>query len=127
MPTSSHEGPAAETATGAALLSAGISRAVVGLFSEHTGRGPTKARTTIDAELIVVLLHDSMTHAEKTLVRAGRPAEVLQMRRTFQETMRPSLVEAVEGLTDRTVVSFMSANDIDPDAAAEIFVMDRAV
>ena len=40
--------------------------------------------------------------------------------------MRPSLVEAVEGLTERTVVTFMSANDIDPDAAAEIFVMDRA-
>ena len=100
---------------------------MVGLFSEHTGRGPTRARTTIDGELIVVLLHDSMTHAEKTLVRDGRSAEVLQMRRTFQETMRPSLVAAVEGLTDRTVVSFMSANDVDPDAAAEIFVMDRAV
>ena len=128
MPTSSHDGHAAgDVLHGRGALSAGISRAVVRLFSEHTGRGPTKARTTIDGELIVVLLHDSMTHAEKTLVRAGRPAEVLQMRRTFQETMRPSLIEAVEGLTDRTVVSFMSANDVDPDAAAEIFVMDRAV
>jgi hypothetical protein len=29
---------------------------------------------TIDGELIVVLLHDSMTHAEKTLVHAGRHA-----------------------------------------------------
>ena len=125
MPTSSHEGPAAGDGRGA--LSAGISRAVVRLFSEHTGRGPTKARTTIDAELIVVLLHDSMTHAEKTLAQAGKHAEVLQIRRTFQETMRPSLIEAVEGLTDRTVVSFMSANDVDPDAAAEIFVIDRAV
>jgi uncharacterized protein YbcI len=128
MPTSSHEGPAAEDGRhGRGLLGAGISRAVVGLFSEHTGRGPTKARTTIDGELIVVLLHDGMTHAEKSLVRAGRHAEVLLMRRTFQETMRPSLIEAVERLTDRTVMSFMSANDVDPDAAAEIFVMDRAV
>ena len=74
-----------------------------------------------------MLLHDSMTHAEQTLVQAGKQAEVLQIRRTFQETMRPSLVEAVEGLTERNVVTFMSANDIDPDAAAEIFVMDRAV
>jgi len=127
MPTSSHEGPAAEDRHGRGLLSAGISRAVVGLFSQHTGRGPTKARTTIDGELIVVLLHNSMTHAERSLVDAGRHAEVLQMRRTFQETMRESLVTAVEELTDRTVVSFMSANDIDPDAAAEIFVMDRPV
>jgi uncharacterized protein YbcI len=127
MPTSSHEGSVRGGGDGRGLLSAGISRAVVGLFSQHTGRGPTKARTTIDGELIVVLLHESMTHAEKTLVQAGRHAEVLQMRRTFQETMRPSLVAAVEGLTDRRVVSFMSANDIDPDAAAEIFVMDRPV
>jgi uncharacterized protein YbcI len=125
MPTSSHQGSAAENGRG--RLSADITRAVVRLFSDHTGRGPTKARTTIDAELIVVLLHESMTHAEKTLVEAGKHAEVLQIRRTFQETMRPSLVEAVEGLTERTVVSFMSANDIDPDAAAEVFVMDRAV
>jgi hypothetical protein len=31
------------------------------------------------------------------------------------------------GNDDRTVVSFMSANDVEPDAAAEIFVLDRAV
>jgi len=127
MPTSSHEGPGAENGQGRGLLSADISRAVVGLFSQHTGRGPTKARTTIDGELIVVLLHESMTHGEKSLVKAGKHAEGLQMRRTFQGSMRPSLVAAVEGLTGRTVMSFMSANDIDPDAAAEIFVMDRAI
>jgi uncharacterized protein YbcI len=73
-----------------------------------------------------VLLHDTMTRAEKTLVQAGKDNEVLRIRRTFQETMRPDLVNAVEGLTERTVVSFMSSNAIDPDAAAEIFVMDRA-
>jgi uncharacterized protein YbcI len=122
MPTSSHQGSA-----GHGRLAADISRAVVRLFSEQTGRGPTKCRTTIDAELIVVLLHDSMTHAERTLVQAGKHDDVLRIRRTFQETMRPSLVEAVEGLTERSVVSFMSANAIDPDAAAEIFVMDRTV
>src|SRR3954453_10966390 len=125
MPTSSHVG--SMDTHGRGPVSAAISRAVVRLFSDHTGRGPTKARTTIDGDLVVVLLHDSMTHAEKTLVQAGKHAEVLQIRRTFQETMRPSLVEAVEGLTERTVVTFMSPNDIEPDAAAEIFVLDRAV
>jgi uncharacterized protein YbcI len=125
MPTSSPVG--SMDAHGRGPVSAAISRAVVRLFSDHTGRGPTKARTTIDGELVVVLLHDSMTHAEKTLVQAGKHAEVLQIRRTFQETMRPSLIDAVEDLTERTVVTFMSANDIEPDAAAEIFVLDRAV
>ena len=108
-------------------LSADISSAVVRLFSKHTGRGPTKARTTLDAELVVVLLQNNMTKGEKSLVHAGKAAEVLQIRRTFQETMRPELVEAVERLTKRNVVSFMSANDVAPDAAAEIFLLDRAI
>ncbi len=125
MPTSSNDGSV--VGDGRGRLGASISRAVVRLFSEHTGRGPTKARTTIDANLIVVLMHDSMTHAEQTLARAGKEEEVLRIRRNFQETMQPSLVEAVESLTERKVVTFMSANAIDPDAAAEIFVMDRAV
>jgi uncharacterized protein YbcI len=108
-------------------LSADISSAVVHLFLKHTGRGPSKARTTLDAELVVVLLQNNMTTAEKSLVHSGRAAEVLQIRRTFQDTMRAELIEAVEGLTQRNVVSFMSANDIGPDAAAEIFVLDRSI
>jgi uncharacterized protein YbcI len=108
-------------------LSADISSAVVHLFSKHTGRGPTKARTTLDADLVVVLLRDNMTKGEKSLVHAGKAAEVLQIRRTFQETMRAELVEAVERLTKRNVVSFMSANDVNPDAAAEIFLLDQAI
>jgi uncharacterized protein YbcI len=127
MPSPSDARSAGEAGAGRGPISAAISRAVVHLFSERTGRGPTKARTTIDAELIVVLLHESMTRAEKTLVQAGKHDEVLRIRRTFQETMQPDLVSAVEDLTERTVVSFMSANAIDPDAAAEIFVMDRAL
>jgi uncharacterized protein YbcI len=68
-----------------------------------------------------------MTHTERWLVQGGKHTEVLRLRRTVQETMRPSLIKVVERLTDRTVMSFMSANDIDPDTAAEIFVMDRPV
>jgi uncharacterized protein YbcI len=108
-------------------LSAAVSSAVVGLFSKHVGRGPTKARTTIDGNLVVVLLRDGMTTAERTLVSAGKEAEVQQLRRAFQETMQAELVDTVERLTDGTVSAFMSANHSDPDVAAEIFVMDRSV
>jgi uncharacterized protein YbcI len=127
MPSTSHEGPGPGAGSGRGELGASISRAVVRLLSEQTGRGPTKARTTIDQDLVVVLLHDGMTQAERSLAEAGREAEVLLIRRTFQETMRPAMVSAVESLTERRVVTFMSANALDPDAAAEVFVLDRAV
>jgi uncharacterized protein YbcI len=120
MPTTSSDGCSGE-------LAAAISTAVVHVFSEHTGRGPTKARTTIDGETIVVILENSMTKAERSLVEAGRDAEVLQLRRSFQETMRDDLVEVVERLTAANVRVFMSANHIAPDTAAEIFLTDRKV
>jgi uncharacterized protein YbcI len=108
-------------------LTAAISTAVVHLFSDHTGRGPTKARTTIDGDLVVVILEDSMTKAERVLVGAGKTDEVLRMRRAFQDTMRVDLVAVVERVTRREVRTFMSANHTDPDAAAEVFLLERDV
>jgi uncharacterized protein YbcI len=127
MPVTSTDGSSREGLADQGRLAAAISTAVVRVFSEHTGRGPTRARTTLDAEMVIVLLHDSLTKAERALVQAGRDAEVLQLRRTFQETMRVDLVAAVERLTEGKVQAFMSANHIAPDTAAEIFLMDRDV
>jgi uncharacterized protein YbcI len=122
MPITFRDGP-----SGDGQLAAAISRAVVHLFSEHIGRGPTKARTTIDGELVVVILRDSMTQGERALVRGGMDAEVLRLRRAFQDAMRADLVGVVERLTEREVRAFMSANHVRPDAAAEIFLLDGAV
>ncbi len=105
-------------------LSAQISNAVVGLLHEYTGRGPTRARTTIGADTIVVTLRDSLTKAERTLADRGQSTEVLAMRRAFQDTMRSDLIAAIESLTGRTVEAFLSDNLHDPDVAVEIFLMN---
>ena len=105
-------------------LASQVSRAVVQIWHEYTGRGPTKARTTITDELIVVLMGDTLLKAEKNLAARGRSAEVLSMRRAVQETMKADLVAAVEKLTGRPVIAFMSHNHIEPDLAAELFVLE---
>jgi uncharacterized protein YbcI len=124
MPTTSSDGSSRDDQ---GRIAAAISTAVVHVFSDHTGRGPTRARTTIDGETVVVILQDGLTKAEQSLVDAGKHAEVLELRRTFQETMRDALVAEVERLTARTVRAFMSANHIAPDAAAEVFLLDRKI
>jgi uncharacterized protein YbcI len=127
MPTTFRDGHSDDGPSGHGQLSAAISTAVVHLFSEHTGRGPTKARTTVDGELVVVVLRDSMTRGERALVQRGKDADVLQLRRAFQDTMSEDLVAVIERLTGRNVQAFMSANHIRPDAAAEIFLLDGEV
>jgi uncharacterized protein YbcI len=104
--------------------SAAISTAAVHLLHEYTGRGPTKARTTISENLVVIILADSMTKAEMSLVADGKDDIVLRVRSEFQETMREDLVHAVEANTGRRVMAFMSANHVDPDMAAEVFVLE---
>jgi uncharacterized protein YbcI len=121
MPINPDEDP-----TGRGRLAASISTAVVHAFTEHTGRGPTRSRTTIDGDLVVVVLRDGQTKAERGLVRAGEGDVVLGLRRAFQSTMRDDLVATVEALTQCTVQAFMSANHNEPDTAAEIFILDRA-
>ena len=108
-------------------LTAAISNAVVGLLRDYTGRGPTRARTTIGSDTVVVTLRDSLTKAERTLASRGQALEVLAMRRAFQDTMREDLIAAVEGITGRKVEAFLSDNLYEPDVAVEIFLLEPAV
>ncbi len=101
-----------------------ISNAIVKLLRENTGRGPTKARTTIRDNVVVVMLEQTLTKGEQNLVRKGRADKVIEIRHEFQEAMREESSAIIGELTGRTVIAFMSANHLQPDMAAEIFVLD---
>jgi uncharacterized protein YbcI len=105
-------------------VAAAVSRHVVRLFAEYTGRGPTKARTIIGDNVVVCVTQNSMTKAERRLVQEGEPDLVVSIRRKFQTVMRDDLVGAVEAVTGRKVLSFMSDHEAEHDYAAEVFVLD---
>ena len=101
-----------------------ISTAVVGVLREYTGRGPTKARTSIRDNVVLVMLEQTLTKGEQVLVDKGRGDRVLALRREYQEAMREEGSARIAELTGRKVVAMMSANHLDPDLGAEIFVLD---
>jgi uncharacterized protein YbcI len=106
--------------------SAKIATATVQLMHQHTGRGPTKAKATINENIVTVLLADTLTTGERTLVDNGRAERVIQLRHDYQLVMRDGLVDMVERELDRKVIAFMSQNHIDPDLAVEVFVLEPA-
>lgn len=108
-------------------LNAAISNAVVRIHSQYVGRGPTKARTVHRDDVIVTILDEALTKAERTLAANGKLEPVMAMRHGFQMTMRDALVAEVERVTGRNVRAFMSDNHIDPDIGAEVFVLDGPV
>ncbi len=93
------------------------------LLHQYTGRGPTKARTTLDGNLVAILLADTLTTGERTLVEHGRADRVMQLRHDYQNTMRDDLTAIVERELNREVIAFMSQNHINPDLAVEVFVL----
>ncbi len=90
---------------------------------EYTGRGPTKARTYIHEDLITVVLQDTLTMGERSLVRDGEVDLVLASRKAFQRTMSAQMIAAVERHSGRRVFAFLSDNHVDPDVAIESFVL----
>jgi uncharacterized protein YbcI len=105
-------------------LSAQISTAAVRLISEYTGRGPTKAHTVLNRDSVLILLGDTLTKGERSLAKMGMSDHVQETRKRYQLAMREDLIGAVEEHTGRRVIAFMSDNHIDPDMAAEVFVLE---
>jgi uncharacterized protein YbcI len=102
-------------------LHAAISDMVVRVTADYTGRGPTRARTTINGEWIFVTLSDILTKGERKLASTGRAQFVRDTRKAFQDAMRDEFVAEIGKLTGRRVTAFLSDNHIDPDVAIECF------
>jgi len=105
-------------------IAAAISNSVVQTLARTTGRGPTKAKATLGANAVFVVLQDTLTIGERTLANAGEGKAVLDLRRRWQRVMQAEMSGEIEELTGRKVVGFMSDNHIDPDLAVEVFVLE---
>jgi uncharacterized protein YbcI len=102
-----------------------ISREIVGLFKKYVGRGPTYARTYVHEELVVTVLHDTMTRGEQTLKEEDEEDKLRDMRKIFQGAFRDEAVSAIERATGRRVIAFLSDHAVEPDWSAEVFVLER--
>jgi uncharacterized protein YbcI len=114
----------AEQGNGAAAVA--VSNRTVQLIRRYTGRGATQARTTIDRDHVVIVMRDSLSVYERTLAENGHEQIVLDARSAVQQILRPELIGFVEEEFGRGVIGFMSANQVDPDLAAEVFVLGPA-
>jgi uncharacterized protein YbcI len=109
------------------VMTAAISNSMVSLLHRYTGRGPTRARTTIGEDVVVCVMGAALTKGEQSLVQDGKADVVLHGRRAFQGTIQGEAISAVQKLSGRRVVAFMSTNHIDPDLAVEVFILEPAV
>ena len=101
-----------------------VGNAITRLHRDHYGRGATTTRTIWQRNFIGVVLIDIYTPVERTLIDAGNHEDVRRTRQVFQDAMRSRFADAVEGITGRKVIQFMSQVSFDPDMAIEFFALE---
>ena len=104
-------------------MRATISNEIVRLQAEYYGKGPTRAKTYIVEDLVVVVLEESFTRAEKTLAERGEREAIEHIRRRFQQQMADDFTSVVEQATGRKVRVFLSETNIDQDVSVETFLL----
>ena len=106
---------------------AAISNQMVYLFSKYFGRGPTRARTTLNTNVVLITMSDTLTKAEQNLIAAGEAEAVRSLRRTLQGSMRAEAVAAIEEILRRKVVGYMADVDTDANMGVVAFVLAPVV
>jgi uncharacterized protein YbcI len=102
-----------------------ISNAMVRLYKEAFGRGPTKARAQFAGpDTLIVTLEHSLTVAERNLVAMGEHQRLREARLFFQYALEDQLRSIVERALGRRTVAFVSGIDTQYDVAMEIFTLE---
>jgi uncharacterized protein YbcI len=105
-------------------LHAEISREMVRIYKDQFGRGPTKARTDFAGpDVLLCTLEDSLTPAERSLVKMGEHQRLRDTRLFFQVATEGEFKEVVERILGRQVRGFVSGIDAEKDISAELFYL----
>jgi uncharacterized protein YbcI len=102
-----------------------LTNAMVRLYKELFGRGPTKARTHYAGpDTLVSTIQNSLTPAERSMLALDEHQRVREIRMFFQHASEREFTEAVEQITGRKVWAFVSGMDTGQDVATEIFYLE---
>jgi len=102
-----------------------ISNAMVRLYKEAVGRGPTKARAQFAGpDTLVVMLESSLTVAERNLVAMEEHQRLREARLFFQYALEDQFRAIVEHALGRRTVAFISGIDTHRDVAMEVFTLE---
>ncbi len=110
--------------TGDALLAA-VTEAMIALHQRYHHRAPVSAKTLLlGDDLLACVLGGVYTVVEQTMIELQRSTVVAETRSAFQDAMAHKFVAAVERLSGRAVLDFVSSHHVGPDIEIELFILE---
>jgi uncharacterized protein YbcI len=109
--------------TGDELLAA-VTEAMIAFHERYYHRTPVSAKTLLlGGELLVCVLGGVYNDVEKTMIELQRAPIVHETRSAFQNALQHRFVAAIERLSGRKVLTFMSDHHVGPDIEIELFML----
>jgi uncharacterized protein YbcI len=101
-----------------------VTAAMVAMHQHYHHRIPVTAKTLLlGDEVLVCVLGGIYSDVEKTMIEVQRMALVQQVRSAFQVAMQDRFIAAVERLSGREVLVFISNQHVGPDMEIELFML----
>jgi uncharacterized protein YbcI len=102
-----------------------IANAIVRVYKEAFGRGPTQARARFaGSDVLVVVLEDILTVTERNLLGLGEVARVREQRLFLQLAIEDHKRSQVERILVRRTCASICGVDPTRDFAAEMFTLE---
>jgi len=109
--------------TGDELLVA-VTEAMVELHRRYHHRAPVTAKTLmLGGDLLACVLGGVYTTVEQTMIELQQSTVVQETRSAFQDAMQHKFIAAVEELSGREVLAFISNHHVGPDVEIELFML----
>jgi uncharacterized protein YbcI len=104
-----------------------ISNAMVALYKEAFGRGPTKARAQFAGhDTLLVTLESSLTVAERNLVAMGEHRRLREARLFLSDALEDQCRAIVEQALGRKTLAYVSGIDTTRDVTIKLFTLEPA-
>ncbi len=105
-----------------------LSNAMVKLYKEQFGRGPTKTISSYAGpNVLITTLENSLTPAERRMAEMGEHQRLRDTRMFFQHATVNEFVGIVEEITGRKVRAFVSGIDTEQDVSSEVFYLEPRI
>jgi uncharacterized protein YbcI len=101
-----------------------VTNAMVRLHRQQYGKGPTRSKSYLLDDMLICVMQDALTVAERTLAEAGGQDRVRDTRLASADAMRDRFAAEVERIVGRRVLGFTSQVLVTSDVVIEMFVLD---
>lgn len=102
-----------------------VSNAIVHLYKEQLGRGPTKAATQFAGpDALLVTLEQTLVPAERRLVEMGEPNRMTETRLLLMGAAESEFRETIERITGRKVRAMVCGVAAEADISTKVFYLE---